>query len=173
MKNFILFFCLVAFTSGLNAQSQSLKQFYKKHKRTENTFNLNAGGWLVRLGATFVRMGMEDETEKQLVKQLAKRVRRARILVMEDKNVVQPAEIRSLIQEVRKDGFEDLIEVREDGDHVNIMIREEGETIKEMFILVREPDELVFLALKTKIKTKHLNRLVKLLLEKENISLNG
>ncbi len=160
MKQYLILLLICAVSLPAFSQSQSVRKFYRKYKRTENTVNFNAPGWLIRLGASIAIKHVDDPEEKEVLR-LAKKVRKGRILVMEDQNHIKPADLDELIYDVHRENFEDLISYREEGEKVRILIREDQDWIKDCLILVSEEDSFIMLALKTKIHIEDINEILR------------
>lgn len=151
----ICFIALPAFS-----QSQSIKQFYRKYKRTENTVNFNAPAWLIRLGASIAINHVDDPAEQATLR-LAKKVRKARVLVMEDRKHLRSGDLNQLINDVHQEDFEDLISFREGSEVIQILIREKEEVIRDLLILINEEDSFIMLALKTKMHIEDINEVLR------------
>jgi len=152
MKQYLILLLICSVSLPAFSQSQSIRNFYRKYKRTENTVNFNAPGWLIRLGASIAMNHVDDPEEREALR-LAKKVRKGRILIMEDRNHIDPADLDEFINDVRDENFEDLIRVRDGNETVQILIREDNDVIRNLLILVYEEDSFIMLALKTKMHT--------------------
>ena len=60
---------------------------------------------------------------------------------------------------IHRNDYEPLVEVRDKKDQVYIYMKPEGEIIENIIILVREPEEFVFLDLKTRMTMQDLERI--------------
>ncbi|MEM9823902.1 MAG: DUF4252 domain-containing protein [Bacteroidota bacterium] len=170
MKKMISISYLLLITVSTFGQSASIKDFYRKYKKTEDTFHINAPGWLIRLGGAIARKHIEDEGERALVKLLGKKVRKARILIMEDHNSISKAEFNDFLSDLRSENFETLVQYREDGEKINILGREKGDKIKDLLVLVQEPDSFIMVAMKTKLKPKDLAQIIELAVEDDRLA---
>ena len=96
---------------------------------------------------------------------LLKKVNKLKLLVTSENSPVKSAKISGLFSQLRDDSFEDLIMVKEDDTMVNVMVRggDNDEKIKNLFVLVREPEEIVMLSMKTNIKMEEVNDLLRLM----------
>lgn len=160
MKQYLILLLICALSLPAFSQSQSIRKFYRKYKRTENTANFNAPGWMIRLGASIAIKHVDDPGEKEALR-LAKKVRKGRILVMEDQNHIHPADLAEFMADVHDENFEDLLSFREDKENVQILIREDNDWIRDVLILVSEEDSFIMLALKTKIHIDDINEVIR------------
>jgi hypothetical protein len=156
-------YCLLSFIFLLPmigfAQSKSINQFYHTYKRGENVRNITLPGIVMKLGAGIAKKHVDDEGGKSAVK-LLKKVKKLRLLVMEDQNLVSPRAYNNLIQGVKNDKFDELISVRSGGTNVNFFIRDNKDKIKKMLILVSEEDTFVMISAKTKLKYEQITELI-------------
>ena len=160
MKQFLILLFICTISLPAFSQSQSIRDFYRKYKRTENTVNFNAPGWMIRLGASIAMNHVDDPGEKEALR-LAKKVRKGRILVMEDKNHIHPTDLNKFISNVHDENFEDLIHVHDEGEKIQILIREDNDWIRDILILVYEEDSFIMLALKTKMHIEDINEVLR------------
>lgn len=170
MKNIMLFSWLFLMAVSSYAQSSSIKDFYRKYKKTEDTFHINAPGWLVRFGGAIARKHINDRNERAIVKLLAKKVRKARILVMDDHNSISKKDFNNFLRDLKTENFETLLQFREDGEKIHILARDKGDKIKDLLVLIQEVDSFTMVAMKTKLKTKDLARLIDLAIRDDRLA---
>lgn len=128
-------------------------------------------GWVIRLGSTIAKGHVDDEGAKEALK-MAKKIKKLKLLVIEDGNPVQQKDIDQMLDKARsKDGFEDMIFVKNEDARVNMLIRTKGETIKNLLITVCEENEFVMVSLKSKIKMSDLNDLIRSLQDEVDLDL--
>jgi len=136
----------------LQAQTVSINEFYRKYKNiNEENVHVSLPGWIVKLGASIAKTQVEEDMEKQAI-DLAKKIKKLRVLTFEESNPVAPKDLERLIKKVRRENFEDLILVREKDTKVNLMIREKRDIVKNLLILVSEDDSFTMVSMKTKFK---------------------
>ena len=161
MKNLLAIAMLLCLPALLSAQTHSINKFYNKYKHTEETMNFTIPGWIIRLGSSIAKNHVDEPQEKAALK-LAKKIRKIKLLVMEDQNTVKPKDIQRLVDEVKaKDHFEELIYVRDGDTRVNMLIRNSSDMIENMLILVSEEDEFVMVSMKTRLRFDDLNEFLK------------
>lgn len=161
MKNTILLLLLFAIPLSGFGQKNSIKKFYKEYKKGKETINFVVPGFLIRLGTGLARSVVETEEEYEMLK-LARKIKKARILVSEDYNPVRKSDYNKLVKNVKNLAYEDLIKIRAEETRVQIMLKENGEKIKGLLILVNEEDTFFMLHLKTKMEYKDINKVINL-----------
>jgi hypothetical protein len=139
MKNLILFTLILA-PFFLNAQIQSIENFYNKYMEHEKATQINLKGWLLQ-------MASDEEEGEEAEDNIFDKIEQLRILVMEDGNAVSQSDYKKLMKDVQKDNFEQLMKVQDEGTQVDILLREEGGKITNVLLVVFEEDEFVLLSL--------------------------
>jgi len=131
---------------------------YKKYKYNRNdlSLNLTLPGWLIDLGAAVAVLSTDDPQEKEAYR-LMKKVKRMKVLVLEDGTRLDDQYVAGLMSKMKRDKYEDLIHVRSNGERVNVLIREDKDVIKNLFFLVRENEEAVLVSMKTKLTMDQVN----------------
>ncbi|MEL6637289.1 MAG: DUF4252 domain-containing protein [Bacteroidota bacterium] len=163
MKNVLLLLAfLLALPLGVQAQNKTIRQFYRQYKKAEKTRNFIVPGFLIKLGTGLARDLVKSDDQYELLR-LARKIRSARILYAEDRNPVPRTAMLQFLDDMRASPFEELLRIQADGTNVEIMIDENGKKIKGLFIMVAEEDGFVMFHLKTRIKYKDLNRLIRIL----------
>ncbi len=162
MRPFILIFSILMLPLAMNSQSRSINRFYNTYKHHEDVRNVSIPGWLIRLGATIAKSHV-DEPEAKAALKLAKKVKKLKLLVMENVNPVDKKDLDRLYAEATsREGFEDMVFVKEGNTRVNMLIRtKKDDIIRNLLILVSEENEFVMVSLKTKLKMEDLNELLR------------
>ncbi len=161
MKNILPILLLLCLPALMSAQTRSINQFYNKYKHGKETMNFTVPGWLIRLGSSIAKNHVDGPEEKAALN-MARKIRKAKLLIMENQNRIDPKDMQRLIDDVkRRDHFEELIYVRDGKTRVNMLIRNSAETIENMLILVSEEDEFVMVSLKTRLRFDDLNELIR------------
>jgi Domain of unknown function (DUF4252) len=148
------------------AQSPSIRQFYRNHKRDNGMINATLPGWVVKLGVGIARPFVDDE-QAHIALDLARKVGKTRFMVSEDECHISQGQYMKLLAGVKKDGFETLIEFREDGENVSILCKEKRGMFRNLLIIVREEHSFVLLSLKTRIKPEDIGRMINDFMELE------
>lgn len=154
-----LFLVFMSFGSQLSAQDPG-RSFYKEYKRTEGVVNLSLPGWLVWLGGGMAYNSVNDPEVKAMLK-LGKKVKRLRLLHVEDGISIPQASIRGFDHQLVKSGYEELITVKADDVNVRIAGKIKGEKFRKLIVFVAEEDSLTLIQMKSNIKIKHIARLIK------------
>ena len=169
MKNLITITLLLLFPLMSNAQYMTgVKGFYHKHKRTENAKGFVLPGFMIWLGAGIGKTAVE-EPEAKIALRFAKKFKTMRFLIMEDGHSVSDEDFLQLVYSAQKQNYEPVISVREKGQDVQIFAKGKKDKLKKILILVKSEDEFVMMDMKTKIRTKDLNRLINDLMELEKV----
>ncbi len=146
------------------AQTKSINTFYKGYKGLDKNVKMTIPGWLIELGAEVAKWSVDTPEEKESLN-LLKKVNKLKVLASSDHNPKKAAKINGLFSQLRDDSFEDLVMVKEDDTMVNIMVRggDDDERIRNLFVMVREPEEILMLSMKTNIKMEEVNELLRLM----------
>jgi len=168
MKNLLLFLSLILFSFSVQAQNRSIKNFYHKHKKEEGTRNFVIPGFLIWFGTGIANEFVDDEEAKVFLK-FAKKFKTMRFLIQEDNNTITREEYNQLAAGAKKGNYEELISVKDKGKTFHIMGRGKRDKLKNLLILVSAEDTFVMMSMKTKIRTKDLNRLINDLMELEKV----
>jgi hypothetical protein len=153
MKAFILsLFLLLPLLS--EAQSASIRKFYRNHKSDVAVHNVYIPGFVVKTASLFFK----DKVQRRLLRKLGG----VRILMSEDHGIAQE-EYQNLIHNVRNDRFDDFIQVRDKGESFNVMVRETDSVVRGVLVTMREDNGFVLVGAKSNISTEELMKLVELM----------
>jgi len=160
---FTIIFTLAGITI-IEAQKPAA-DFYREHKREDGVRNFKIPGWLMWFGSGIAYDIVEDEEAKAVLK-LARKVKKMRLMVVEDHNPIPAKAVRNFVSESRRSGYSDLIYVRDGETEVNIMGRiKKNDKFKDLVIMVSEADEFVFFHMKSNIKMKDLNEMLRMFMD--------
>ncbi|MBK8492379.1 MAG: DUF4252 domain-containing protein [Saprospirales bacterium] len=144
----------------LPAQTVSINEFYRKYKNVEEeNVHVTLPGWVVKLGVGIAKTQVDDQEEKEAIN-LAKKIRKLRVLTFEEANPVAQKDLDRLMKGVRKENFEDLIMVKEENTKVHLMMREKKEQVKNLLILVSEEDTFTMVSMKTKLRYDQIEEFI-------------
>ena len=150
---------IVNITTG---QNRAIKQFYKKYDRSEESITkFNVNSWMMGLGKLVLKMADDGTDEMKLAIKLSGDVKKGKFMVIEKKKASLKKDIKHLIRSLQHDSYEDLISIRDKGSKINIMIQEDGNSVKNIILLVHEPDNFVMMSLEVDIDMDTLNQLIK------------
>jgi hypothetical protein len=150
MKNLLILLSLVCFSTSLFSQ-QSLNKFYNKYKNEADVTSVKVQGWMIKSVLAF--------TEDFEGEELAKKVTKLSVLVIENRNPVSSKDLNRLVAEVKADEFEDLMTIREGTTNVRFMIKENGKKIKNLLVLISDADEFVLISLECNLRWDDLQKI--------------
>ena len=155
----LLFISLLAIALSSCSSPRTTTQFYHTHKVKEGVINFKIPGIVTWMGSGIARKAVKDPSAKAALK-LAQKARRMRIMVAEDVSIISNSEIYSFISNIKKNGYEDLIQVRDGSTLVTIMARDKNERLRNLLILVNEEDNFVYFDLKSRMKYEDLSDMI-------------
>lgn len=153
MKKFAVFILLLTIGLTVQAQNQTMRDYYKTQKKEEGVFNLSVPGWLMRVGVSL--SGTRKDLNKQ-ERRLLRKIRRVRLLSAE-KLELSAVQLRGVASE---DRYEELILLRDQGENIELFIQEDEKAVRKLLILVQEEDSLTIIDLKMKVKHEFLQELL-------------
>ncbi len=152
MKNFFLYTLLLLLFPLLGeAQSASIRKFYRNHKSDAQVHNVYIPGFAVKTASLFFK----DKVQRRLLRKLGG----VRILMSEERSIPQE-DYHNFIRNVREDRFDDFIQVKDKGEAINVMVREADSVVRGVLVTVRENDGFVMVGAKSNISTEELMQLV-------------
>ena len=169
MKNLFLITMLLLIPLLSSAQYMTgVKGFYHKYKKSDNAQGFVLPGFMVWLGAGIAKSAI-DEPEAKIALRFMKKFKTMRFLIMEDGHQVTDEDYLQLVYSAQKQNYEPMISVREKGQDIQIFAKGKKDKLKRLLILVKSEDEFVMMDMKTKIRTKDLNRLINDLMKLEKV----
>ncbi len=172
MKKLCILCCLLFISQFTFSQTESIDRLVRKVKRENRDaekVDFTVPGWLVRFGANFID---EDDLEGVNLKMFGKKLGAVRIVTVEGKRQIQPTDIQGFMNDIRAEGFEDLMMVRDKGDDVRLMIRERKDLIRNIVLVVNENNaggDFVLLSLEGKFTMADINKMM----ENADFNVNG
>jgi len=151
MKSRIILLILATAPLFLFGQTKSIKNFYKKYTNYENASDVTLQGWVLKMASNFA----DDETAERMLQKITK----LRVLTMEEGNLVKQTDYQKLMNDIRKDAFEDLMEIRSGTQQINMLIREDGDTITDIVLFVNDVDNFVLLSLEGALEFSDLQNI--------------
>jgi len=159
----VFIFCFITIAQ---AGGDPIKKFYKKYKKRDQVFNIAIPGVLTRTCVGIARIFVHDDEAKEGLK-LARKMKGVRVLV-DNGHQVPKAAGKELIRNLRAQShMEPLVSVREKGKHTVIMGQIKGKKIKKIVVVTFSEDQFTMVAAKSRLKIKHINRLIKVLQKKQ------
>jgi hypothetical protein len=158
---YLPFSMLLLFAVALSScnSPKTTAQFYHTHKVHQGVTNFKLPGWLVWMGSGIAAPMVKNPEAKAALK-LAKKTGTIRFLVSEEHSLVSNAEMNTFVTNIKRSGYEDLIQVREGKTVVNILARDKKDKLRNLLIMVKEEDSFVFMDMKTRIKYKDLAEMI-------------
>jgi len=161
----LLIFCGLLLAPAISfSQTKNINSFYKAFRVLDHNVKMTVPGWMIDVGADIAKLSTDCPQEKESLN-LLKKVNKVKLLVSSNNNPKKDQLITDLFPLLRQDSFEDLIQVRDQGTKVNVMVREDdkNQKIKNLFVLVREPEEIVMLSMKTNLRMEEVNDVLNLM----------
>ncbi len=162
MKTSILLLSILALTGFACSTPHPVDAFYYEYKSRPEVRNFTVPGWMVRMGTGIARNHVEEYEEQELLS-LGRYIHRVRVMQTERKDAIPAKAVQKMMSQARGKGFEDLLYVRDDGTMVNILIQESKNSIRELLIVVHEPDEFVLLEIEADLPMDKLERSLKII----------
>lgn len=155
----MLFCCLsiLAFTSCSSPKTTA--QFYQTYKSQPGVTNFKLPGWVVWLGGGIAYNSVNNEETKTALR-FARKVGKIRLMASENGTFLPESELQAFVDNIKDNGYEELIQVESKGSSVNIMARDRRNKIKNLLLLVRDEDGFVFMDLKTRIRYDEIADLI-------------
>jgi hypothetical protein len=166
---FLLVVCFLVF-QNLQAQSDGFDRFVRKMKKIQENgekHDITLPGFLVRFGVNFVD---DADLEGVNLKAVTRKISELRIVMIEGSKGVEEGDYKNFLEEVKAEGFEDLLVFRDNTDKIRIMIKERKNLIRNVVIMVDEKGgsgEFILLNLEGKFTMDDVNKLVK------NVEIDG
>ncbi len=151
MKNYLILFTLLLNPLFGWGQAPAIQHFYDKYKSMEQVQDIRLQGWVLELASKF--------SDEEAGEKLLRKITQLRVLIMEEGNLVSPGEYKTLLRDVKRASFQELIKVKEEGQHVDLLIREQGDTITDVLVVISGTDGFVLLSLEGALKFSDLNDL--------------
>ncbi len=157
----LTFIILISILLASCGGSRHINQVYHDFNRfDEGVTKFRVPGWLIWLGSGIVHEGTKDQDLKSAL-QIVKKIKGIRFMVVEKENAISKGQVNGLINNLRQSSYEDLFYIKDGNSTVSFMIREKNEKVKNLLIVVSEPDNFVLTHIKTKIKYSDLSKLIK------------
>ncbi len=162
LYSFILIFCSITIAQ---AGGDPIKKFYRKYKKKDQVFNITLPGVLTRTCVGIASLFVHDKEARAGLK-LARKAKGIRVLVDEGQQVSKAAG-KALIRDLRQKGnMEQLVAIKDDGNYTVIMGKINGKKIKKIVVINFSEDQFTMVAIKSRLKMKHINKMLKALQRK-------
>lgn len=151
MKNMLIGLLLLAVHGLTYGQTKSIQNFYDKYANHDEVTNISLSGFVLKLATSYTS---DEETERMINK-----ITQVRVLIMEDGNLVQKADLKSLTNSMRKDNFEELMKIREKDNLVDFYIKEDQDKITNVLMLISSNDGFLLFSLEGLLNFSDLNNI--------------
>lgn len=164
MKKVVLTIAMFAFVSlAFNAYAQSpTDALFEKYGAKDGFTTVHVTKELFSL---FAEISQEsDDAEVQEINEVVSGLEYIRILMYDASDSLNAdvlEDFKSELNSVKLKDFTELMTVKEGSEMVKFMIRKEGNKIKELLLLINQPDEAGFISIKGNIDLKSIAKLSK------------
>jgi hypothetical protein len=158
MKTPLFLLLFVAFSVQLQAQNTVVNDFYRDHKRAENTVSMMLPGLVLQLGLPILKVSAEDQVERDAM-DLLKDVSSIKLLVGTEEDMPKRDRIR-LLRDLSRSGYEPLVQVRSKDQQIDVIIREKDDLVRNLVVLIDGDEEVIFFSLKTRIHLDDLENII-------------
>jgi len=153
MKTIIAFLIMIAVTTGVYAQGESVNKFFNKYATDESFTSATISSKMFSL---ITNMEVESPEDKEVVNAISK-LKGLKVLGKEN-----TSDARGLYKEafglVTKD-YEELMSVRDKDKDMKFFIRESGGKINELLMVMGGADDFMLLSLYGEIDLKSISRI--------------
>ena len=151
----ILILCLIPFV--LSAQ---IDPFFSKYRDLE-------GATTIQFHGNLLRKILSNDNNHGVSKHIDDLVDLEILSIEEDLMRVNPRDIDRLKDDLSDSDWEVLVVVRDNPTHVKFLAKEDGDVIRELVMMVDEPDKFTLARFRGRISLKHMGEVC------ENIQING
>ncbi|MEL6674096.1 MAG: DUF4252 domain-containing protein [Bacteroidota bacterium] len=121
---------------GAFAQSPAISKFFDTYRDEEDYTLIDIHGSLFNMFS-----------DKEM-KQKKSKIQHIRLLsAPKDKGNLRASDIRSLTNAIKQVDYEDLVTIRDQDTRINFMVLEKGDLIKELLMVVNEPDSFTIMTI--------------------------
>jgi hypothetical protein len=137
MKKLIVLSMLLVISQLCFGQSDALDRFMGRFKGKEGVMKMSFNGNF--------DFGSNDKTKGFNFKSASSKIKGVRMFILDEKAHVQNADFQSLVTDMKKAHFEDLMTVRKGGDRVHFMGRETSKGYTDITLLTKDDKGSAFL----------------------------
>lgn len=153
MKTIIAFLMMIAVTTGVYAQGESINKFFSKYATDESFTSATISSKMFSL---ITNMDVENPDDKEIVNAISK-LKGLKVLGKEN-----TSDARNLYKEafalVTKD-YEELMSVRDKDKDMKFFIRESGGKINELLMVMGGTKDFMLLSIYGEIDLKSISRI--------------
>ncbi len=137
MKKLIVLSMLLAFSQLSFGQVDALDKFMGRFKGKEGVMKMSFNGNF--------DFGNDDKTKGFNFKSAKSKIKGVRLFILDEKAKVQSSDFQSLVSDMKKAKFEDLMTIRKGGDRVHFMGRETDKGYTDITFLTKDDKGGAFL----------------------------
>ena len=148
MKLKTIILCLILAPSFMMAQSTSVQQFFDTYGDNENYTLIDIKGSLLNM--------MSDKKDPNKVRKVT-----GFQLLSAPKGMggLRASAVEGFAQKIRRESFEDLMTIRDKDTFINFMMQERNGFVKELIMVINEPDSFTIMSLRGNIPLEELEDL--------------
>ncbi len=139
MKKIAILILLTIPIMGLS-QTKSINSFYNQYKHADDVIKFSIPGWIVRFGAKFV--------DEYPIRHTLKKVKKVKLLVVEDSRIIEDRDYQSLLDGIKEENYELLMQFQEGKEEVFLYGRDDQYYLSHLFLVTKDREELVLISLK-------------------------
>lgn len=134
-------------------------RYIDKLLKDDNSIGVRVPGWVVRTTGKIASIDLDDK-EKSIVRELAKDIKKVRVLVNTNLPTDYNENLSALHNYFDHKNYDAYAEVRSEGNNVSIWALQKQDNIKNLVLLVHsEEDESVIINIKTDINIDKLKKM--------------
>ena len=161
MKRFTFILAAALISSGLFAQSKSIKKFQEKYQNDRDATTVTIDGKLLDLAGSIAAFA-EDDEEAQAFARIAQNIEFLNILsVPLYGSGLSHEEIADLRKQLKRESYDDLMQVRDGSQKINFLADAGEDKLRNMVVLIEDKDEFVMMSINGILNMKDLSTLVK------------
>ncbi|MBL7817672.1 MAG: DUF4252 domain-containing protein [Saprospiraceae bacterium] len=146
MKKLIVFSMLLFLAQFVHAQTDALDKFMSRFKGKEGVMKMSFNGSF--------DFG-NDKTQGFNFKSASSKIKGVRLFILDEKAHVQNTDFQSLVNDMKRAKFDDLMTIRKGGDRVHFMGRETDKGYTDITFLTKDDKGGAFLMCLEGFFTKH------------------
>lgn len=147
MKKLSVLCMLLVFSQFSYSQIDALDKFMKRFKDKEGVMKMSFNGNF--------DFGSNDKLKNINFKSASTKIKGVRLFILDEKAHVQNADFQSLVNDMKRANFDDLMTVRKGGDRVHFMGRETNKGYTDITFLTKDDKGGAFLMCLEGFFTKH------------------
>ena len=148
MKLKTIILLLILAPSFLVAQSTSVQQFFDTYGDNDNFTLIDVKGSLLNM--------MSDKKDPNKIR----KVTGFQLLsAPKGSGGLQPSAVEGFAKKIKRESFEDLVTIRDQDTFINFMMQERGGFVKELIMVINEPESFTIMSLRGNIPLDELEDL--------------